>query len=608
MRIWFFFVIIVSFFSLLILRLADLQVIHGQEYLEKAEGNRFFTRPVLARRGVILDRYGEPLVWNAQTYKQLMRPESLYGPSVTLSRDDALKVLASTASASVKTELERQYRYALALSHVIGYVGEVTAEDLQRDETLKIGQRIGKAGLEYIYEKDLRGIDGNETYEIDALGSILRKVDEKPAIPGQDIPTSLDPYLTQLATNALQGLRGVVIITDADTGEVISLTSTPSFDPNILSQSEADPEKERQRKEQIRQLFQDPQKLFFDRAISGAYPPGSVFKLVTALAALEHGKVDASTQVVDEGRIKIGEYEFGNWYFRQYGRVEGSIGLVRAIARSNDIYFYKAAEWTGPTSIAEVGRELGLGEKTGIDLPAETRGIMPDPEWKERVMKEKWFLGDTYHMGIGQGNILTSPIQVAQYTQAIANRGNLCKVSIRRNDKRECHEVNVKQSDLDVVLDGMIGACSSGGTAFPFFPYNAERLVESQSVQQKLDSGVVACKTGTAEFGSANEQGYRRTHAWLTAIVVLPDMKEGAHVSVTETATTSATLSEPVVGAVQSENILHQEWKKRVAQSGFPRRVTITVMIESDEQNLYREGSRDAAPIARKIVDWIVQK
>jgi penicillin-binding protein 2 len=604
-RVVLFVIFLTSFLGLLFFRLIDVQLVHGQEYLKKAEGNRFYTQHVAARRGVFLDRYQDPLVWNVEKYFRVEKPTALYSQLTPLDRDQALTIMA-TDSAHVTTENERLYRYPQALAHVLGYIGDVTAEDLQRDETLHIRQHIGKAGLEYVFEKQLKGRDGNDIYEVNALGEKQRKVESSAAQPGQDIQTTLDPYLSEISLRALGNQQGGVVITNAETGEVLALTSRPSFDANFLSRSYNDPQQESERKEQISKFFSDPQKLFFNRMVAGAYPPGSVFKLITALAGLEQDKITASTIVVDEGVIKVGGSEFGNWYFRQYGRVEGAINLVRAIARSNDIYFYKAAEWTGPTAIAEFARIFGLGEKTGINLPSETRGLIPDPEWKEKAKNERWFLGDTYHVGIGQGDILTSPIQIAQMTQSLANNGTLCKVSLVKNDRVECRQATTNMDHLSTVLEGMIEACSAGGTAFPFFPYNAKHLQDGQSTQQKLDAGAVACKTGTAEFGGEDERGYRKTHAWFTSMLTVPDLTTEP-----SSATQSAQLNtnDSVVDLNQVNTLddlqLHYLWKKNVQHTGFPHKITITVLVESDEQNPYKEGSADAAPVAKKVVDWM---
>jgi penicillin-binding protein 2 len=593
-----------ALFTLLFLRLGHVQVIDGATYYEQAEDNRFFEHVLLAPRGIIMDRYGEPLVWNTSQYAQIADPDALFSASQPISRQDALQHIASSGAEAVTAKLQRMYRYPKSLAHVVGYVGEVTAEELQQHSELRPGMVVGKAGLEVLYEKQLRGRPGSATYEINALGRKQRQVDVKEPVSGEDLKTSIDPYLSEIAGRKLGDVLGTVIITDAETGKVIALTSQPGFDPNTLSQNETEEAKELERRDRVQQLFTDPRKLFFNRAISGAYPPGSVFKLMTALVGLEQNKVDSSTEVIDEGVLKVGEYQFGNWYFRQYGRVEGAIGLQRAISRSNDIFFYKVAEWVGPTALAEFARTFGFGSKTNIELPAEARGLVPDPLWKETHRGEQWFLGNTYHFGIGQGDLLTSPIQIAQMTQAIAHNGQLCPVSLLLSKPSECKQLTVTQDHLNTVLAGMIDACSAGGTAFPFFPYNTERLQAGASAAENFERGAVACKTGTAEFGGADEQGHRRTHAWFTSFLTIPDAislpsDTGASPIVANTS--------PDFGQIisVSDEQLYRLWTSRVKKAGFPKHITITVMIESDDAIPFREGSRDAAPVAKQIVDWM---
>lgn len=594
----------VVLFTLLVLRLGHVQLIQGASYLGQADDNRFFEVALAAPRGLILDRYGEPLTWNVQQYFAVDDPTALFTSTHAISRQDALQRIATQGASAVSSKLQRFYRYPSSLAHVVGYVGEVTAEDLQREQRFRPGMVVGKAGLELMFEEQLRGQPGGRTYEVNALGKKQRPVATREPVEGSSVETTLDPFLTELAMRRLGDVKGAVIVADSDTGSILAMTSLPVFDPNILSQPQAEKAKEAERKQRIQEMFQDSRNLFFNRGVAGAYPPGSVFKLVTAVAGLEHQKLDAQTEVVDEGVLKVGEFQFGNWYFRQYGRVEGSVRLRRAISRSNDIYFYKAAEWVGPNLLAQVAREFGYGEKTGIQLPSEARGIVPDPEWKMKTRGEPWFLGNTYHYGIGQGDVLTTPIQVAQMTQAIAARGKKCPLSLLKQESRDCQELGITGNSLDEVIGGMVDACSPGGTAYPFFPYNAARIADAEDVGSLIAGGAVACKTGTAEFGGANEQGHRKTHGWFTAFLQLPD-----EVTSKASDTAAETFSSPEFNQVTllSDEELHRLWRLRTDRDGFPQHISITVLIESDEEVEFREGSRDAAPVAQQIVEWMTR-
>lgn len=581
--------------TLLVIRLGEVQLVQGSLFRQRADRNRFFTNIIPAERGVILDRYGQPLVWNQKTYSLVDDPTALYGSGQLIDAATALRWLASD-SAKITFGLRRVYQFPEATAHVIGYVGPVTADNLTADSTLAIGDMVGKTGLEATYDRQLRGSRGEELYEIDAMGKRQRLVQAKPGVPGLNTTTTLDPYLSQVAWEALGDQRGAVVMLDGATGAVLSLVSKPSFDTNVISAKSQNPELEQQRQQQLQQLLSDPHQVFFNRAVGGAYPPGSVFKLVTALAGLEKAAITSTTTVVDEGVLKVGEYEYGNWYFRQYGRTEGEINLRRAIARSNDIFFYKTAELVGPNDLAAMARLLGLGSPTGIELMAEAVGTVPDPAWKEQIIGEPWYLGNTFHMGIGQGDVLVTPLQIASVVQAIAHQGTRCHPHLLVDqDSTDCQELGINEEHLNLVLTGMVDACSPGGTAYPFFTYNQQRLTNAanegtEDIRAVIKQGAVACKTGTAEFGGEDERGYRKTHGWFTAIVGTHEIMNAAKQFPSD----------------QVESELHARWRQRIEQQGLPETLVMVVMVESDEAMPYKEGSREAAPVVKQIVDWML--
>ncbi len=601
-KVLFFFAVSLAVFSLLVWRLADLQLMNGRSYLAMADANKLFTARIPVERGIFLDRYGDPLVYNKPRYYQLANPEALYSEKEEISREEALIAMAS-GSESVGYELEREFLFPEAIAHVLGYTGSVTADELKKDTRLHIEDKTGKMGMERVFDEVLRGVAGANFYEVNALGNKQRKVGEREGIPGSNIATTIDPYLSQIAFTAMDAKRGAVVILDSETGEILTLVSTPTYDPQALSTKYIDPELERQRRQQVNGFFTHPQKLFFNRAISGAYPPGSVFKILTALAGLDSGAIDAGKTVDDTGVLEVGEYSYANWYYTQYGRMDGPISLVRALARSNDIYFYKAAEWTGPQKIADMARLFGLGKLTGIELPGEAAGLVPDPAWKERELGERWYLGNTFHFGIGQDNLLVTPLQLAQYVQAIAKHGTQCSPHLVKTNPLEvdgslashCSELGVAEENLELVLRGMLDACSFGGTGFPFFPHNQRFRQEGLSPVEQLNEGAVACKTGTSEFGGVDSRGYRNTHGWFTAIVgikkadILP--AGGANLQ---------------SGDWDDEaHSFRDRWLSRVDETGFPDSLVMVALVESDEVSPYREGSADAAPVIKDIVDWI---
>lgn len=591
-------------------RLFDVQLIKGAQFQDLANANRTFTQMLPRERGLILDRYGQPLVVNKALYYTATHPDQLYSKKELVSRDTALQLLASE-SAVVSVELKRSYPLGKAGAHILGYTGQVTAEDLQQNKDLYTTDLVGKQGLEKIFEQSLRGTPSKEQFEINAMGKKQRLLETIPGVVGRSVTTSLDPFLLSVSQEALGEQTGSVVILDADTGEILSMVSSPSYDVNILSDRFSDSAQEKQRQQQVQDAFSHPKQLFFNRAISGAYPPGSVFKLVTALAGLSTDSLDANTSVLDEGVLKVGEYSYANWYFTQYGRVEGEISLRKAIARSNDIYFYKAAEMIGPTKLAEIAREFGFGAKTGVELQGETTGTIPDPIWKEETLGERWFLGNTYHFGIGQGNVLVTPLQVAQMTQAIAHRGSRCSPHLVKNGEANCTGLPVEIEDLELVVNGMIDACSAGGTAYPFFPWNQEHIVADEQGYDALVKGAVACKTGTAEFGVTDEKGYKKTHGWFTMFVSLDTLLNSA-----ETQAASAVASNSAELNTDSQSTASAKlavpkftdrslWIEKVKSHPFPENIVITVLVESDEGQPYKEGSREAAPVAKTILDWM---
>jgi penicillin-binding protein 2 len=487
-RLYFFKALFLIGFLVLLGRLLMLQIIEGGKNRALAEGNRIRKVVEPAPRGIIYDREGRALVRNVPVY----RLEQENGEEFkVITREEALKIEAQGGEemARLRVDVGRNYLYGSALAHVLGYLGEANKEEVAAGD-YQLGDLVGRMGVEGEYDRDLRGRDGGEIFEVDSEDHKIREIGRIEPVAGQDLHLSIDGELSKVAYQALEGKPGAVVVTEAKTGQVIVLVSSPSFNPDKLEEK----------------ILTDPTLPMFNRAIGGAYPPGSTFKIVTASAGIEEGKVDETTTYEDTGQIQIGEYVYKNWYFSQYGRVEGVIDLVRAIKRSTDTFFYKVGEWVGATKLAEWARAFGLGRKSGIDLPGEVAGLVPDPEWKERVLGERWFLGNTYHLAIGQADLLATPLQVNMMTAVIANEGKLCLPRVKGQESgrgEKCQDLQLKEKTLQLLKEGMKEACSTGGTAFPFFDF----------------SPPVGCKSGTAEFG--DPQG--RTHAWLTAFAPVDD-------------------------------------------------------------------------------------
>lgn len=497
-------------FFVLLWRLFDLTVIQGKSFRLLSDENRIRELVRHAPRGILFDRTGEPLVSN-DPYYRFIEPTG----RTTLSMEEAeqLEKEGLAAGSFLEIDYHRRYLFPATVAHVLGYTGEVTQEELD-DEYYKLrgyspGDRIGRSGAEAVYEDRLRGQNGKELVEVDATGTIIRTLGRSKESPGEDITLAIDIGLQQVAADSFPaGAKGAIVVSKPDTGEILVLYSSPSYDMNKFSLGITSKEYE---------ALQNNEDLpMFDRAIGGVYPPGSTFKLITSLAALEEKVIDEKTVVEDVGVLKIGPFSFPNWYFNQYGKTEGAVDIIKALKRSNDIFFYKTGEWLGITKLVSWSKKAGLGKPLGIELAGEASGLMPDPAWKkshfdseaDRVARnDEWYLGDTYHVSIGQGYLLTTPLQVNAWTNIIANGGKLCRPTIRK-DIRECEDMGLLKKTLDLITRGMQQACDTGGTGWPLFGFSVKEV--------KIP---IACKTGTAEFGDPKNH----THAWFTAFGPMPD-------------------------------------------------------------------------------------
>ncbi len=528
-------ILVVSFFVLL-WRLFDLTIIRGHEFRGLADTNR--TREIIrhAPRGLLLDRTGKPLVTNI--------PENRH------------------AGTFIEPDYRRLYIYE-SLSQVTGYTGELTETELHDDyyslREYHPGDKIGRMGAEAYFEDKLRGRDGKELVEVDATGNILRVLGRQEEIPGEDITLAVDATLSEAVARAFPaGEKGAVVVSKPSTGEILALYSAPTFSANRFSLGMSAGE--------YTALLNNPDRPLFNRAIGGVYPPGSIFKILLAIAGMEEGYVKPDTIVEDNGTITIGQFTFPNWYFLQYGKTEGPVDIVKALQRSNDIFFYKVGEWLGITKIAKWARTVGVGKPLGIELSGEATGLMPDPTWKEAAFNtpsdlaahnDQWYLGDTYHVAIGQGYLLTTPLQANAWTNVVATGGTLCRPTIKKG-LAACKDLGIHKETIALITTGMQEACAPGGTGWPLFGFSASSSGELKQIP-------VACKTGTAEFGDPKN----RTHAWFTVFAPVPN-----------------------------EDVAPED-KKGPAITGSPE-LSITVLVEGAG-----EGSNVAAPVAKKILtEW----
>lgn len=510
-------------FFILLWRLFDLTVIRGRSFRLLADGNR--TRELVrhAPRGILKDRTGKPLVTNIPYYR-LIQPcteeTSECTTPLTQEAGEALAKKGLPAGSFLEIDYQRRYLYPEAAAHLVGYTGEVTEREVTdayyKLRQYRAGDRVGRTGAEAVFEDLLRGRDGKELVEVDASGATVRTLGRDKETAGEDVTLSIDAGLQQVIAESFpKDGKGAVVVSKPMTGEILALYSSPSYDMNAFSLGLT--------RQEYEALQDNPDQPEFNRAIGGVYPPGSTFKIVTAMAALEEKAITADTTVEDTGVLTIGPFTFPNWYFNQYGKTEGMVDIVKAIKRSNDIFFYKTGEALGITKLVSWAQKVGLGKPLGIELGGEAGGLMPDPAWKrsrfsspadKEARNDEWYLGDTYHVSIGQGYLLATPLQVNVWTNVIASGGKLCKPTINKvtNDKFQmanCKDLSVKTETIDLITTGMTQACETGGTGWPLFNFPTP----------------VACKTGTAEFGDPKD----RTHAWFTVFAPI----ENPEISVT---------------------------------------------------------------------------
>ncbi len=364
--------------------------------------------------------------------------------------------------------------------------------------------------------------------EVDSRGNEIRKLGQTDPIPGQDITLTLDKNLQEKAFDAMADVEKGAVVVSASNGEILAIISKPSFDPNIFTFGERyQPSSGSFYKSVSELLLDSDNQPLINRAISGTYPPGSTFKLVVAAAGVENKIIDESFEVEDTGVLTVGVFSFGNWYYTNYGKKEGTLNVVKALKRSNDIFFYKLAEKIGVDGISSSALQFGLGSALGIDLSGEAKGLVPTPLWKEKTLGETWFLGDTYNYGIGQGYLLATPLQVNYWTQIIANSGVGYKPHLFKNEKSKIkNEKFLSEGTVDMVRKGMIESCSAGGVAWPLFEFrikNSKLRIDgknfSEAPQATISAALkdyrrisIACKTGTSEHGQKDTA----PHAWIT--------------------------------------------------------------------------------------------
>ena len=546
-------------FAVIFFRLWYLQVLSGDKYLADANNNRVREIKVQAPRGVIVDREGRTLVDNRVGLAIKVRPDEIppEGPertrlyerlgetlrlkprevearveqqlkaqpfvSATVKQDVAFPVVSYLAEHSgdfpgVEPEAVflREYPHREIGAHLFGTVGEVTEEQLEdtRYRGVSLGDRVGQSGVEYSYDRFLRGENGKKRVQVDAMGVKTRDLRETESRQGRNLRLGIDLDVQRVGQEALGASRGAFVVMHAKTGEVVALGSSPSFDPNIFA-------KIIRARDFKRLSSEENGKPLFNRAIQAGYPTGSTFKLVTAVAALQGGVITPDTPLFDGGSLTVGGVTFEN----AGGVSHGSLALRQALAVSSDVFFYRlglAANNKGDgLLIQDWARRLGIGRLTGIDLPAEGQGLIPTPEWRNELFEKDltdrpWSVGDNVNLSIGQGDLSVTPLQLAVAYATVANGGWVPRPHLGRRiedaDGRVLQEfetprrrrVPLDPAYQDAIMDGLIGAANApGGTSTAVFQgFNIP----------------IAGKTGTAEKGLG-----RPDQSWYAAVTYPED-------------------------------------------------------------------------------------
>jgi penicillin-binding protein 2 len=548
-------------FAVIFFRLWYLQVLSGDKYKNRATDNQEQAIKIQAPRGEIVDRRGRVLVDNRTGLAVKISPKDLpdsearrravfgkvgkvvgiSGARVTRSVESQLKA-QPFASATVKQDVPqdtvayllenhddfpgvtvervflRSYPHHDVGAHLFGFVSEVNSNQLksQRYSDVSLGDRVGQSGIELQYDRFLRGKNGAARVQVDALGNLRRELRTTEPKQGQQLRLSLDLKVQEAGQSALGGAPGAFVVMNIHDGQVLGLGSSPSFDPNVFS-------KVIRQSDYNRIFSKEAGEPIFNRAIQGGYPTGSTFKLVTATAGLEGGLITPDTVVDDPGKITVGGIDFKN----AGNAVNGALALRQALEVSSDVFFYKlglSADGKGNGNLLQDwARKYGFGRRTGIDLPGEEPGLVPDRKWASQkdILKARgrpWSVGDNINLSVGQGDLKADPLQLAVAYAAIANGGKIVtpRLGERLEDQSgrpkqvfeppEPRNLNIKREYRQAILDGLYQAANgSGGTSTPVF------------AGFKVP---VAGKTGTAEKGLGRED-----QSWYCGLAPYPSIQ-----------------------------------------------------------------------------------
>ena len=541
-------------FSILILRLWFLQIVNGSVYRDRSENNRIRLQSMAPFRGVIRDRSGKILVDNRPSYDLYVIPEEIHDTEALLNR---LAVLGNLEMAPIREKLgraaggypfkpvclkkdisreelamletrrfdlpgvmikvrpQRHYFYGDLAAHVLGYLGEISEKQLKSGQfpNIKSGDLIGKTGIERRWQKSLNGGRGGEQVEVDAAGRRIKVISEKLPVSGADVCLTLNRELQTLAEKALDGKHGAVVAMDPRNGQILALASSPSYDPNLFITGFDE--------DTWKTMVSSSDHPLHNRVLTGQYPPGSIFKIVVALAGLQEGVITPGEAFYCNGKYSLGRGKYRCW--KRWGH--GKVDLNRALVESCDVYFYHLGMRLGVDKIAHYAHQLGLGRKTGLNLGHEKGGLIPTSEWKRKRWGVPWQGGETVSTAIGQSFVLVTPLQVATFVSAVFNGGHVYRPQVTQWVRKSggesifefapqlIRDVKINPEYLELVKKALSGAV------------NHPRGTGSKA---KLVDITVAGKTGTAQVVNLKKEKEAkakgevpwkyRDHAWFVAV------------------------------------------------------------------------------------------
>ncbi len=606
-------------FFVLLSRLWYLQIVKAEDYYSLSENNRLRLVPVAASRGTLLDRNGAVLADNRASFSVAVMPQEVTDKDqliVTLSRlltldpkdlrerwDKARRrsryqpiILASGLTRDQVEILEenhmflpgvdvamqpiRDYPHEQLGAHLFGHLGEMSEQELgsERFKGYNPGDYVGKSGLERSWEKELHGVNGGRQIEVDAMGRLLRTINERNPVPGNSLVLTIDLAIQKQAEVAFGDKAGAAVALDVRTGEVLAFVSNPGFDPALFAG--------RLSQEQWNKYLKDPRHPLENKALKGQYPPGSTFKIITALAGLEEGMITEKTTVHCSGSHKHGSRAFRCWKRSGHGTVD----LRKALRESCDVYFYRLGEQLGVDRIALYAKKFALGQSLGIGLDHEKAGLVPTTAWKMKRFGQKWLTGETLPVSIGQGYLLTTPIQLAAMTAAVANNGTVYRphlvkkvvnpegAVLRQFAPEIVARAGLRPESYRLVTKGLFAVVNeAGGTG------SAARLYEVK----------VAGKTGTSQVVKLRDgRGFIpyqfRDHALFVAFAPV-DNPEIAVAVVVEHGGNGSTAAAPVAGKIlrayfEGKGVIRRPELQKQLSSAVRERSDASGVAESPDQ------------------------